>query len=262
MKTVYNGKYLSIEHEEENCLFIQSWKSTPNNIDTFKTEMLRYTEFYKKLRPKYTLWQQKEFELPIDDELKLWIEQYVNKPCLEYGNEKCAFVISDDLLIHLETMEVFEKTNSDINVKHFSSVTSARNWIFENDHQSTNNEAIPNKIKISYEGEDSDNNAIIKIKIPSSRIKDTLNIIKKAQLEEQFISHHKGKFNTLTKSEKNTLKLILEGYTNQQIAESTYVSVNTIRTHRNRIWKKLDVHSLGDCMKFKPFFETEINQQN
>ena len=62
------------------------------------------------------------------------------------------------------------------------------------------------------------------------------------------------KFQSLTKREKETLKLILKGHTNNQIAGLRRVSVNTVRTHRNRIWKKLDIRHFKDCLDYRAFY--------
>ena len=62
------------------------------------------------------------------------------------------------------------------------------------------------------------------------------------------------KYSKLTKREKETLKLIVKGYTNIQIAEKMIVSPNTIRTHRNKVWQKLEIKHLIDCFKFACFF--------
>ena len=47
----------------------------------------------------------------------------------------------------------------------------------------------------------------------------------------------------LTKREREVLKLIAEGYTNKDIADSLYISVHTVETHRHHIMEKLNVHS-------------------
>jgi len=39
------------------------------------------------------------------------------------------------------------------------------------------------------------------------------------------------------------LNLIAEGYTNKEIADSLYLSVHTVETHRHHIMEKLNVHS-------------------
>jgi len=47
----------------------------------------------------------------------------------------------------------------------------------------------------------------------------------------------------LTNQEQNVLDLILEGNTNKEIADTLFVSVSTIKTHVNNLYKKLNVNS-------------------
>jgi len=66
------------------------------------------------------------------------------------------------------------------------------------------------------------------------------------------------KYQTLTKREKEIFKYILEGYTNNQISDLHFISVNTVRTHRNRIWKKLDIKHLKDCFAYSCFYNDMV----
>lgn len=47
----------------------------------------------------------------------------------------------------------------------------------------------------------------------------------------------------LTKQEQNVLDLILKEHTNKEIADALFVSVSTVKTHVNNIYKKLDANS-------------------
>ncbi|WP_052467110.1 helix-turn-helix domain-containing protein [Psychroserpens damuponensis] len=47
----------------------------------------------------------------------------------------------------------------------------------------------------------------------------------------------------LTKQEQNVLNLILDDNTNKDIAEALFVSVSTVKTHVNNVYKKLNVNS-------------------
>ncbi|WP_281168557.1 helix-turn-helix domain-containing protein [Psychroserpens burtonensis] len=47
----------------------------------------------------------------------------------------------------------------------------------------------------------------------------------------------------LTKQEQNVLDLLLEDKTNKNIAETLFISVSTVKTHVNNIYKKLNVNS-------------------
>jgi DNA-binding NarL/FixJ family response regulator len=53
----------------------------------------------------------------------------------------------------------------------------------------------------------------------------------------------------LTKQEHNILELIREDKSNKEIAEALFVSVSTIKTHVNNIFKKLKVQSREDIKK-------------
>lgn len=54
---------------------------------------------------------------------------------------------------------------------------------------------------------------------------------------------------TLTEREKQVLKLIAEGQTNQEIADYLCLSIKTVMAHRANILEKLGVHNLTDLVK-------------
>ena len=52
-----------------------------------------------------------------------------------------------------------------------------------------------------------------------------------------------AKHNTLTKREEEVLDLLLQGYSNNKIAEELSVSVHTIKAHVDSIFRKFGVHN-------------------
>jgi len=54
----------------------------------------------------------------------------------------------------------------------------------------------------------------------------------------------------LTPREREIVKLIAEGYTNQQIADLLHRSVKTIESHRSNILRKLDIHDSIELVKY------------
>ena len=48
---------------------------------------------------------------------------------------------------------------------------------------------------------------------------------------------------SLTKREREILKLIAEGFTNKEIANYLYISPKTVDNHRTNLMRKLDLHS-------------------
>ena len=54
---------------------------------------------------------------------------------------------------------------------------------------------------------------------------------------------------SLTKQEHNILQLLLEDKSNKDIAEVLFVSVSTVKTHINNVYKKLNVQTRGEVKK-------------
>jgi two-component system, NarL family, response regulator NreC len=54
----------------------------------------------------------------------------------------------------------------------------------------------------------------------------------------------------LTAREREILQLIVEGKTNQKIAEALKVSIKTVESHRHAIMLKLDIKSIAELTKF------------
>lgn len=53
----------------------------------------------------------------------------------------------------------------------------------------------------------------------------------------------------LTLREKEILKLIIKGHTNQEIISSLFLSINTVKNYRKRIYRKLDAKNMAELTK-------------
>lgn len=58
----------------------------------------------------------------------------------------------------------------------------------------------------------------------------------------------KGFFNSLTKRERQVLKLVSLGYKNQKMADELFVSLRTIEVHRAHIMQKLNCSNMAELM--------------
>ena len=61
---------------------------------------------------------------------------------------------------------------------------------------------------------------------------------------------HEEPYDELTGREREILKLIAEGHTSRQIADTLFVSVKTVQGHRMKIMKKLDLHNRTELIKY------------
>lgn len=56
--------------------------------------------------------------------------------------------------------------------------------------------------------------------------------------------------NALTDREREILKLVAEGFTNREIAQSLYISVKTVDTHKANIMEKLKMHKRNELVRY------------
>jgi len=68
----------------------------------------------------------------------------------------------------------------------------------------------------------------------------------------QMVNHggKKEPFGQLTTREREVLVLIAKGQSNKEIASQLGIGVRTIETHRERIMRRLDIHSVAGLTKF------------
>ncbi len=69
----------------------------------------------------------------------------------------------------------------------------------------------------------------------------------KGLFKQQLIS---DRYSTLTPREKQLLQMIAEGKTTREIAEILCISPQTVKTHRNALMKKLDIHDIAGLTRY------------
>jgi DNA-binding NarL/FixJ family response regulator len=75
-----------------------------------------------------------------------------------------------------------------------------------------------------------------------------------AKLIEDYVRRVRGDVDVagdlLTAREREVLKLIAEGNTNQEIADALHLSRKTVESHRANIMRKLDLHDVTELVKY------------
>ena len=57
-------------------------------------------------------------------------------------------------------------------------------------------------------------------------------------------------FSTLTPKEREVLQLLAEGKSTKQIAETLYISIKTVESHRKQLMDKLEIRSVAELTKY------------
>jgi DNA-binding CsgD family transcriptional regulator len=73
-----------------------------------------------------------------------------------------------------------------------------------------------------------------------------------------FVTRNQEAYNHLTEREIEILKLIGQGNSSKQIANSIKISVSTVETHRNNLRQKLNAKNSHELVKFAILFHPEI----
>lgn len=68
--------------------------------------------------------------------------------------------------------------------------------------------------------------------------------------KDQAAKHDKDGYDVLSAREKEVLRLVALGHTNQQIAELLVVSVKTVETHKSRIMDKLNLKNRSELVRY------------
>jgi DNA-binding CsgD family transcriptional regulator len=99
-----------------------------------------------------------------------------------------------------------------------------------------------------------DLNGLMSMSLPVNELRPTIRKIKGLIGVDPFYEKNFLKFQSLTNREMEILRWIAKGFTSRSIAESINISGHTVSTHRKRIWKKLEIRSLTEAIRYAEIF--------
>lgn len=84
---------------------------------------------------------------------------------------------------------------------------------------------------------------------PVSKLSYTTERLNSISETNKFFNDNFEKFISLTKREKEILTLLATGYQNKEIGERLFISIDTVKTHKQHIAKKLQAKSFADLVQ-------------
>lgn len=69
-------------------------------------------------------------------------------------------------------------------------------------------------------------------------------------LKSAATAENDGKYERLSKREREVLPLVALGYSNKEIAERLFISVKTVEVHKSHLMKKLEVESFSELLQY------------
>lgn len=95
---------------------------------------------------------------------------------------------------------------------------------------------------------------VISTTIPLSVLQDFDGYITGVLNENLFLKSNLETYDKLTKREKEIIKILVKGNSNMQIAETLNISEYTIKTHRQNIYRKLQISNIVELVRFANVF--------
>ena len=211
-----------------------------------------------KIRPSQMIWILDKKTIKPNFASKKWIDEVILTPIFRCGfikrrndgYDQLAFVFGQDVAV---LMQGVENPYTGFNPKYFTNEIEAINWLSK-ESKAIDYKNIHQNLAITYKGIDDNGKIVFELKEDVSKFDGIINLFKTIIEQHHFMKNNIVKFSSLTKREKETLKFIIKGDDNKQIAEKMQVSPHTIRTHRNRIWQKLEIKHLIECLEYACFF--------
>jgi DNA-binding CsgD family transcriptional regulator len=99
-----------------------------------------------------------------------------------------------------------------------------------------------------------DKKSFFTISIPFEELGKVGKKLEKVLEIDSFYTANFELFQSLSKREKQLVGLFCKGLTNREIGEVLFVSANTVRTHRNNIFRKLSIKRIGQLLPFGKAF--------
>ena len=259
---VYNGPHLIIKHEKENSRLISTWKSSPPNDLAYRKELIEHLHIAKKIKPSQIIWLLKNLTFKVGEATKKWADENISKPIFKAGFiaknqdgfDQVVFVVGHDLLAYIEVMGIFDDNSTiGFNPKYLATEKDAIHWL-NGEFNTKDSKGKNQNLEITFKAKDDNGKVVFEFREQSYKFDGAVNVLKTILDQNNFMKNNIDKYSSLTKRERETLKFIINGYDNKQIAEKMHISPNTIRTHRNRIWHKLEIKHFSNCLKYKCFF--------
>lgn len=235
---LYCSDYLSIS--KRGHTLIQKWSNKELSPEKFKEELQQFSDVAQKESPKSTLWLHENFKLNIPSSLYNWMEDSITSKQYHNGMRKIAFTVSPEVKSHISVINSFGQVQSVVNPMFFVNSEEALEFI-ESEETIGNLISPPPNFDIQLEEET--NMASFEMKMHINDVPKILNTLNRIQVEKKLVISELRNFNNLTYREKEVMRYISLGYTNQQIADEMFISSHTVKNHRKKIISKLEISS-------------------
>ena len=121
---------IKISYDSEKSYCVVCLIHHESEIELFKKNLLEFIGSIEIKRPKKVIWDLRKFEVVIDTELQIWIDNNINKKEFELGVRKEAFVLPAEALLELSVEQTMDENyGKSIQAKFFNNYDDAVKWL-------------------------------------------------------------------------------------------------------------------------------------
>lgn len=252
---VLDSEIITLNYQQENNLLISSWKDC-GNAEQFVYGIKSCRELCDKIKLSNSLWHFNDYSFVIPADLQKWADDFLDAPIMQKnkGLVKVAFVVGSDLTALLSAVDLVETGTAGIQPRYFGAEQQALAYLLaKQEHKPIEQPlSMPN---LSFRMDKVDpNKSQILIDLNSEEIHQYLFLLNRLLKSRTFAMQHVSRFAKLTTREKEVLHLIIHEHTTERIAQMLFISLETVKTHRKNISRKLECKSIRELIKYAVFF--------
>ncbi|PYF74377.1 helix-turn-helix domain-containing protein [Pedobacter nutrimenti] len=253
---IFESDTIALNYQDEGNLLTASWKNC-TNAEQFTDGIKSCRELCDKVDLQNTLWHFNEFSYVIPPDLQKWTDTFLNVSVLKKSKNfrNVAFIVGNDVLALLSAIDTAENGESGVKPRYFGSEQQALKYLLTRNKEKKELSRTLLMPDLSFKT-DSNNpdRSQIRIDVNSEEIHQYLFLLNRMLKSRSFGIQHVSKFMMLSVREKEILNMILNGLTNEKIAQLLYITYETVKTHRKNIFRKLECRNLRELMQYNILF--------
>ncbi len=100
----------------------------------------------------------------------------------------------------------------------------------------------------------------ISLTTPIKKLSFASNALDKLFKRQPWLESKAPLYNLLSAREIEILRFVSDGFSAHQISEVLFISLHTVKTHRKRLWNKLEVNNIAELIRIADFYLPEISE--
>jgi len=246
MNTLFKNEIVSVEYNETEDLLYGKWRKCQSAED-YMSAIREYKTIFEKILPHKILWNEADFDFIIPSDLQDWTYTFLDKPASDLTIDfQLAHILPNEVLASLPIIEMFPEGKTYYQPRFFVHEKQALDWL-------VNQSLAASDVRLSVNKQEENSRAQIILDINLDHLPEFLIEFQKLFKNRYFLTENRRKYELLSIREKEILKLVTHNCSSKEIADQLCLSIETVKTHRKNMLRKLQCKSISELMSYAVF---------